>query len=208
MRRFLQLLAPCMLLGASSLAAEPELLFEDTFDTQLAEGWRWLRENAETWRLKDGQLQIRVEPGVADTVRNALLRAAPDRTQGAYAFEVTVTNHTPPTNQYEQAGITWYHDGQPVFKLVKELIDGDTWIIPGKTRIETPSVRLRLMVRGDEWEAQYRPEWIEDYQTAAAGKLPAPDGKPDEVSLQCYQGPADAEHWMGFDDFRVWRLAE
>ena len=25
--------------------------------------------------------------------------------------------------QYEQAGITWYNDGKPVFKEVKELVD-------------------------------------------------------------------------------------
>ena len=67
-----------------------------------------------------------MQPGVADTVKNALVRPAPDRRKGRYAIEVTVTNLTPPTQQFEQAGITWYHKGKPVFKLVKELIDGKT----------------------------------------------------------------------------------
>ena len=31
--------------------------------------------------------------------------------------------------------------------------------------------------------------------------FPAP-GK-DEISIQCYNGPADAEHWIRFDDFRI-----
>jgi hypothetical protein len=31
------------------------------------------------------------------------------------------------------------------------------------------------------------------------------DSKPgdDEVSIQCYNGPPEAEHWIRFDDFRI-----
>ena len=40
----------------------------------------------------------------------------------------------------------------------------------------------------------------------SVGKLPGPGD--DRVSIQCYNGPPDAEHWIRFDDFRVVELAE
>lgn len=181
--------------------ATPRVIFEDVFTEGLAPGWRWLRENAENWRVRAGALEIRVEPGVADTVRNALVRPAPERTTRPYAVDVTVTNLAVPTNQYEQAGITWYQDGKPVLKLVKELIDGKLYIIPGKVPMEAQSVQLRLVVTTDSFVAQFRPDARGTFQTAATGKLPPPNK--DEVSIQCYNGPADAEHWIRFDDFRV-----
>jgi len=97
-------------LSASVLwAAEPRVVFQDRFEGKLGEGWTWLRENPQTWRIKDSALEIRVEPGVAHNVKNALLRQAPDRRTGKkYAAEVTITMTAPPTKQYEQAGITWY----------------------------------------------------------------------------------------------------
>ena len=49
-------------------------------------------------------------------------------------------------------------------------------------------------------------ERVAEFQTAATGKLPEP--KNDQVSIQCYHGPPDAEHWMRFDDFRILRLAD
>ncbi len=54
-----------------------EILFEDAFDKQLADGWSWLRENKDTWRLNDGALEIRVQPGLAHNVKNALVRQRP-----------------------------------------------------------------------------------------------------------------------------------
>ncbi|HOB99658.1 MAG TPA: hypothetical protein PKM43_13065 [Verrucomicrobiota bacterium] len=199
---------PLLALGAALLSAfaGETAVFEDRFEARLAEGWRWLREDASDWRIREGALDVHVRPGDAQTVRNALVRPAPDRRQGRYAFEVTVTNLKPPRQQFEQAGITWYTDGKPVFKLVKELVDGQLMIIPGRKPMTNDTVQLRLLVSGNAWTAQFRPDSKGDYQTAATGELPAP--MTDEVSLQCYHGPADAEHWIRFDDFRVLRLTE
>ncbi len=194
------------LVGASLEAAEPKVIFEDRFDAKPAEGWSWLRENPGAWRVRDKALEIRVEPGVAGTVKNALVRPAPDRRKGKFAVEVTVTNLTHPTQQYEQAGITWYVDGKPVFKLVKELIDGGLYIIPGKMPMDSKSVQLRLVVTADSFTAQFRPDGKGEFKTAASGKLPPP-GK-DEVSIQCYNGPANADHWIRFDDFRILGLGD
>ena len=182
------------------------VLFEERFDGKLDEGWSWLRENSSAWRLREGALEIRVQPGVAHNVKNALVRKAPDRGSGRFAIDVTVTNATKPIQQYEQAGITWYNNGKPVFKLVKELVDGELVIIPGRKPMTSKTVQLRLIVTSDSFIAQFRPNAEGDFQTAATGKLPAP--RNDQVSIQCYNGPANAEHWIRFDDFRISQLPD
>ena len=195
------ILFPLALVVLLGMASATQTVFEDRFEGRLDPGWSWLRENPGAWRLRDGALEIRVEPGVADTVKNALVREASDRSLGTYAIEVVVTSTARPTQQYEQAGITWYCGGKPVFKLVKELIDGDLYIIPGKVPMASESVRLRLTVTADTFKAEFQPDGKGDFLTAASGSLPAPDN--DRVSIQCYNGPPEGEHWIRFDDFRV-----
>lgn len=183
--------------------ARDNVLFEDRFEGRLADGWTWLRENPDGWRLRDGALEIAIEPGHAHTVKNALVRPAPDRREGKYAFEVTVTM-VELTQQYEQAGITWYTDGKPVFKIVKELIDGGLCIIPGRPPMDADTVQLRLIVDGEHWTAQYRPDAKGEFLTAAEGKLPPPGD--DQVSIQGYHGPPEGKRWVRFENFRILRL--
>ena len=178
-----------------------QTLIQDPLTNIIDPSWTWLREHSDYWRHTPAGLEIRVEPGKADDVQNALLRPAPDRANGTYAIEVDVFNHTRPVQQYEQAGITWYVDGKPVFKLVKELIDGELFIIPGCKAMPTQSVRLRLIVTADSWEAQYRSEGDSEFQTAETGELPAPGE--DQVSIQCYNGPEEGEHWIRFSNFSI-----
>jgi hypothetical protein len=187
-------------------AGEPRALFEDTFKGKLGEGWTWLRENPKAWRVANDALEIRVEPGVARNVKNALLRPAPDRSKGKFAVEVTVTFTTPPTRQYEQAGITWYQKGRPIFKLVHERIGGKLFIIPGRKPAPSKTVQLRLIVTADRYTAQFREDVKGDFKTAASGALRP--GAEEQVSIQCYNGPPDAEHWIRFDDFRVLQMPE
>jgi hypothetical protein len=206
MKRASWAVAASVMLGVSLFAAQEQQVFEDRFEGKLGEGWTWLRENPKAWRLADGALEICVEPGKADTVKNALVRSAPDRAKGKVAVEVTVTFTTPPTNQYEQAGLTWYKDGKPAFKLVHEQIDGKTYIIPGKVAAPDKTVQFRLILTKDRYTAQFRTDPKAEFQKAAEGALPA--GANEQVSLQCYNGPADAEHWIRFDDFRIVELPE
>jgi hypothetical protein len=200
-------LFPLLLSLATLVALAGEtVVFEDRFNSNPAAGWRWLREDGPDWRVREGALEICVRPGDANTVRNALVRQAPERRQGRFAIEVTVTNHQPPRQQYEQAGITWYTSGKPVFKLVKERVDGQLMIIPGRKPMTNDTVQLRLVVSGNSWRAQFRPDGKGEFQTAATGELPAPAD--DEISIQCYHGPSDAKHWIRFDDFRIVKLGD
>jgi hypothetical protein len=196
---------------------ESAIVFEDRFERDsLAAGWHWQRENRDGWRLRDGRLEIRVEPGRGETAKNVLWRDAPDRAKGPHAFEVTVTNLAPRTAQWEQAGMILYRGGVPVVKLVKELVDGKRVIVPGEVPMEDETVRLRLVIKGDEYVAQYQPGARGAFKTAAAGhivdgrdipaagKLSVTEG--DQVSAQCFEGPPDAEHWFRFDDFRITKV--
>lgn len=205
MKCFVLTLAACLLLPGLLFAGE-NVLFEDTFDGQLGDGWSWLREDQGHWRIRDGALEILVQPGKAQTVKNALVRTAPDRSTKKYAVETTVTFRQDPVQQYEQGGITWYQKKKPIFKLVHEHIDGDDWIVPGRKPAPAKTVRLRLVVEGTKWTAQYRENNEGGFQTAATGSLPAPGD--DEISLQCYDGPPGSDHWIRFDDFRIVELAD
>lgn len=192
---------------------DAKIVFEDRFEGKLAEGWNWLREERAHWRLRESGrgLEIRVTPGNAQTVRNALVRDAPDRREGMYAFEVTVENLSPPTQQWEQAGLTWYHDDRAVTKVVKELIDGRIVVFPGFGHVADVPVRLRLEIRGDAFRSLYRVPAEDDegngqWQVAGSGTLPPAGSGRDRISLQCYHGPDDAEHWIRFTDFRILQL--
>jgi hypothetical protein len=185
---------------------DDKVVFHDQFEGQLAEGWKWINENSAHWCVRDGKLEIRVVPGLAKTVKNALVRAAPDRSAGTFAIEVDVTNLSEPTQQYEQAGLTLYQDGKPRFKFVKELVDGQLMMIPGRKKIASQTVQLRLIVTADSYTAQYREDGKGDFQTAASGELrPA---EKEQISIQCYNGPTDKEHWIRYDNFRIVRLAD
>ncbi|NMC20943.1 MAG: DUF1349 domain-containing protein [Thermogutta sp.] len=192
--------------SAAPPGADAEIVFADDFrGPELEKGWRRLREHEGYWRLREGGLEIRAEPGLAETVRNALVRPLPGRERSKLIVEVAVSNLVPPTEQYEQGGITLYNDGKPVFKLVKERIDGGLYIIPGRVPLEGNRVTLRLVLTADRFTAQFRPEGEKEFRTAAEGPLPAP--KSDEISIQCYHGPTDAEHWIRFEGFRILRAA-
>jgi len=179
-----------------------KILQEENFNNDtLPSTWSWLREKSNHWRLNNEGLEIRVEPGLADSVINALMISAPDRKSGRYSIEVSVSNITPPTEQYEQIGITWYIDEKPVFKLVKELIDGDLYIIPGRCPIPDTTIHLRLTVDDKSWQAAYKIKENDEFLIADQGELPSQGH--DHISLQCYNGPEDEEHWVRFENFRV-----
>jgi len=196
MKVFLAVLLAC----GGAMAADEKVLFQDTFKGKLVEGWSWLREDAADWRAAPDGLEVRLQPGDANSVKNALVRPLP-KAEGKLVIEVTVTSLSEPTEQYEQAGLTLYHEDKPVFKLVHERVDGKLVVVPGKVPAEKLSVRLRLIVGGGRFIAQFRQEGEKEFQTAAEGDLAIADG--DKISVQGYHGPAETAHWIRFSDFTV-----
>ena len=201
----------------STMAGEG--LFADDFKGKLGEGWSWVRENREAWRVSERGLEVRVEPGNmwgnSNNAKNVLARPVPDVAGGE--IEISVTFENRPTAQYEQADLVWYYDDSHMVKLGQELVDGKLCIVMGReekdrTRtvkiipIEAFKVQVRFLVKGNSLRGQFRPAGSDPWQDVGECDLPAPaNGKP-KISLQFYQGALDTEHWVSVTEFRVRRM--
>ncbi len=195
-------------------SADEKVLFEDKFAGDLADGWSWEREDSAAWRVADGMLQIRVQPGGmwggGNNAKNVLVRKMPKDSPDTVAAEVTVSDQA--TGQYEQAGIAWYYDGGNMIKLVKECIGGKPNVVMGREQndrtrtirivpLKASSVQLRLRATGDQITGQFRPEGKGEWKDV--GTCDSPGKGRAKVSLQAYNGPRDAERWARFSGFRI-----
>ncbi|MFV2066855.1 MAG: hypothetical protein ACC645_07710, partial [Pirellulales bacterium] len=129
--------------------------------------------------------------------------------------EVTVRNG--PTEQYEQCGIVWYYNDRIYVKLVKEIVDGESWIVmgcslPGGGRLagkvpfpKEQIVQLRLTVHAGQIIGSQRQAGSREWHEVGASPLPKNLAKEPMISLQTYHGPPSGDHWARFDDFRVTR---
>jgi regulation of enolase protein 1 (concanavalin A-like superfamily) len=218
MKPLLLFLVLALLVGGSVLA--DEVLFEDNFKSKLRDGWSWVREHREAWRVSERGLEVRIEPGNmwggANDAKNVLVRVAPNAATNE--IEITVTVENRPTAQYEQVDLVWYYDDSHMVKLGLELVDGKLSIVMGReekdrTRtvkivpLDAFSVQLRLAVRGNSIRGEFRPAGSDNWQAVGECDLPAPENTRPKISLQFYQGPADAEHWARVTEFRVRRLS-
>ena len=131
------------------LAQEKEPLFEDEFQGELKEGWSWLRENPKGHRFVDKTLEVLMEPFAGDESRNVLLRSAPDRRKGTYQIELYLETPFTFENQFQQVGIFWMQGEKVALKFVRELIDGEMYVFPGKVPIQGREMFLRLTVSGE-----------------------------------------------------------
>jgi regulation of enolase protein 1 (concanavalin A-like superfamily) len=196
------------------------LLFRDDFKGKPGEGWSWVRENPDAWRVTDRGLEVRVEPGNlwghANNAKNVLVRPAPDLTKGG--IEILAVVHNQPTNQYEQVNLSWYYDDSHMVKLGQELVHGKLSIVMGreeqdKTRTiailpwDSDSVQLRMLVKGNQLRGEYRVPGATNWREAGECDLPAPPGGTPKISLQFYQGPRDAEHWARVSEFEIRRTS-
>ncbi len=195
-----------------------EVLFRDDFNGKLGAGWSWVREDRDGWRVSERGLEVRVQPGnlwgKANDAKNVLVRPAPDTTLGELDIIVTVENR--PTNQYEQVNLSWYYSDSYMVKLGQELVDGKLCIVMGREEADrtrtvkilplaSDRVKLRYLVSGNRLRGQFQPAGSETWQEVGECDLPAPENVKPQISLQFYQGPADAEHWARVTDFCVRR---
>jgi regulation of enolase protein 1 (concanavalin A-like superfamily) len=220
MKRFLPP-ALAYLLFAVAVRPADEVLFEDNFIGKPGEGWSWVREHREAWRATERGLEVRVEPGNmwggANDAKNVLVRPAPEATRDRVEVSASIENK--PTEQYEQVDLVWYYDDSRMVKLGEERVDGQLSIVMGReendrTRtiaiipLNSFSVRLRLLVQGNRIRGQFRTPESKDWRDVGECDLPAPLEAKAKISLQFYQGPADAEHWARVTEFRVRRLED
>jgi regulation of enolase protein 1 (concanavalin A-like superfamily) len=205
-----------LLVAAVSLQAE--VLFEDGFSGKLAPGWSWVRENPKGWRVGEGVLEIRIEPGnmwgPENSGKNVLVRELP-RSEKALAISMTVENR--PTEQYEQVDLVSYFDDSHMVKIGQEQVDGKLSIVMGReegdrTRtiaiipLKTTKVELKQVLRGRTVTGMFRPDDEKEWQIAGSCDLPRA-GQP-RVAIQCYQGPKDAERWARISRFKIEQLPD
>src|SRR4051794_26187229 len=85
------------------------LPFRDTFRPKPDAGWRWVREDPNSWRVGQGGLEVRILPGnnwgPANDAKNVLVRPAPDVTK--QPVEITASVRNKPTGQWEQVDLCW-----------------------------------------------------------------------------------------------------
>jgi regulation of enolase protein 1 (concanavalin A-like superfamily) len=187
-----------------SLCGE-EVLFRETFSGKLQDGWSWRREDQAAWRIGTETLEIRIQPGnmwgPANDAKNVLICDLP---AARTPLEVSITVSNRPTEQYEQVDLGCYSDDSHMVKIGFELVDGKRSVVMGReandhTRtiaiipLTTLVVELRLIVDGAAIRGSFRPAGSTGWHEAGTCDPPA-RGLP-KLSLQCYQGPAQAEHW-------------
>lgn len=208
-------------LGAATVGGAESILFQDDFRGQLGPGWSWVRENPEAWRVSERGLEVRVEPGNLwgrqNNAKNVLVRPAPDA--GKDGLEISVRVENKPTHQYEQVNLVWYYDDSHMVKLGQELVNEKLSIVMGreeadKTRtiaiipLDSTSVWLRAVVKDNRIRGQFRTPDAKEWRDAGECDLPAPAEGKAHISLQFYQGPADAEHWARVNEFRIRRAKD
>ena len=185
--------------------------FEESFDGELAEGWTWMWEVAEAWRVEDGVLHVRALPGTLwgdqDNAHNILIRSETPVVAGLTS-QVSVVNQ--PTLQGEQAGLIWFIDESNYIKLIKECLEGTEWIVlareengkaslVNKIPIETASVRLRLSFAGGRMTGERMAANEKTWQIV--GECAPLADTALHLGIYTHGGPEEEEHWAELSQF-------
>jgi regulation of enolase protein 1 (concanavalin A-like superfamily) len=208
---------------AAGIARAQPALFSDGFQGKLAAGWSWVRENPAGWRMTTNGLQVLLEPGNMwggqNNARNVLVRPLPSADQENLEVAVTVENM--PSNQYEQVDLVWYYDDSNMVKIGLELVDRELCLVMGReerdqTRTiaklplgpDSTRLRVRFLTSKNQLRGEYRLADATEWKRAGECDMPAPKGMQPRVSLQCYQGLVEQNHWATLTDFRISKVGE
>lgn len=213
-----------LILTATRVCVAEEELFEDKFDRGLSPKWTVVGLKREDYRLKNGGLEMRVQPGKSTKETPMLMVLLPFKTSESVtaSVEVTVLDHF--TEPAESAGLflTDEHGGE--FSALKMNVNGHLVFSPpqvefiGKEGTEGDpqqySLRfwpandelgaLRILVRDGYGYFQIGPSAQGKYLNAFHSAL-RPNVSKRGFALSAYGGPSDQEHWVRFDNFRVVR---
>ena len=186
--------------------AQERTLFEEPFDEKLKEGWTWLREVPSDWRIREKALEIKMEPmPEGNRVRNILYRKPPVSAEGPFTISVEVNVLQPYSNQFQQAGLYWMQGTDLRYKFVMERIDGELFVFPGKVPIEAEHVVLRWRIDDTKIISEFQPKGTGEFRKAHEHTLPNRNDAIDRIALQCWHGPANAESWTQFKNFKITR---
>lgn len=196
------------------LAADGDVLLEENFDGELQAGYQWVREDKSEWRIEDGELVVRSQPGGVwghNNAKNVLLyKVLPVQDMAA---RVLVAHE--PKEKYEQAGLLWYIDDDNFVKLISEQIEGKMYIVLAReikgrgkvvSKIEVPkaNLELRLKVESDGVTGQWRLQDSDDWSNCDKFVFDA-KGQP-RFALFTQSGPKEVIRWVHFDRWIIEKL--
>ena len=190
----------------------------------LPDGWTWKRMNPEAWRLRDGGLEIKIEPGNMwggkNDARNVLLIPIAEDMQDSGA-DVRVTLANSPTRRWEQVDLVWYYRDSHMVKIGLELEHGKNSVVMGReeddrTRtirivpIERDEVTVRLRVTAGQVRGYYCLNPGDEWTDVGICAEPRPAGGSDKprVSIQCYQGDPKNPHWARITGLSIGSITE
>ena len=200
----------CVVLFSANEADRRDLLAE-SFDGALPANWRWVRESPSEWRIRDGKLAVRSQPGKVwggNDAKNILLVKPSQFDKVAASIGVV---HRP-KELWEQAGLLWYVDDDNFVKLVSEHIQGKMYVVIaseergrgevfGKIDVPTSDLQLRLRIEGDRVTGQWRLKTEDAWQDVGTCSFPVEGNRHFGIFTQ--NGPQDPVRWVSFDDFVV-----
>lgn len=172
-------------------------------------GWQWIREDSTGWRVVDGGLQIRSDPGalaIDNENSNMPVREVPD---GPFAVELTVD--FTPESLYEQAGLVLYESDDDYVKLQFERVEtgcGVTFtqerhgvfVDNGFLPLDHGPVRIRLEYRRGIVNAQARRLADTVWTGVGTTRLVSDTIR---VGLVTGAGAEVAPRWVTYSDFEL-----
>lgn len=202
------------------VAAADGVLFEDDFDDGLSDKWQLVGLKEEDYRVRDGALELRVQPGKPTKETPMLKVILPLDVSGTAVASVEVSIVDEFTQFGEFAGVFLIDENGTNFGAKKQFIDGKLVFSPGKvifagTQAETadaskytmkysPSEKeagpLRIVVNQGYAHFQVGPSASGRYRNFFHSAIG------DEYrgfGLTAAGAPDDAVHWVRFDNFRV-----
>jgi regulation of enolase protein 1 (concanavalin A-like superfamily) len=203
-------------LSAVVFSEEPreKVLFVDRFDSKLADGWSWTKENPQTRRIEKDALVIKTAPGnIWDkSAENVLWRSAGSVPEGTTWYAEVTVAHKPET-EYEQAGLICSLDDDNFFTLNIELYHGQRSVVSGgrvegkfnhfgNVENQQDAVRLRIAKKGKTVQLQWREadEWktLKEFDFPATGDL--------KIGLHTHGAKNETDNrWATFTDFELLR---
>ena len=199
-----------------------DLLFEDTFDHGLSDQWEIIGLRQEDYRIRNGGLEMRVQPRKQTRAAPRLQVNLPFSSDGVVIASVDVSVVDCFAEPSEFARLSLTDDGGPDFRAEKKWIDGRLVFSPGRSKfIGQPGEEgdptkytvtyspageddgpLRIIVRSNYAYFQVGPSKQGKYANYFHSAI-NDDSEDYGFCLMAGNGPEDEEHWVRFDNFRV-----
>ncbi len=213
-----------LVLTAAQMALAQEVLFEDTFDSAVSPKWSFVGLTKDDYRVKDGGLEMRVQPGKPTEDTPMLMVLLPFDTKETVTASVELTLVDSFTEPCESAGLFLTDENSREFGAQKMNLNGHLVFSPsqvefiGKDGSEGDPQQyalkfwpandkygaLKIIIRDNYGYFQVGPskdgEYLNFFHSALRPKEPKRG-----FCLSAFGGPTDKEHWVRFDNFRVTR---